>query len=138
MFKPLPTGGTAGITFNTNYTKLSAPPSGFAVINPSWQPSTTVGFEQPLLKNYGVDINQLLTTHPGNPILMGFPTKINPAASATPNAGILLTRINYSASQCDFRRSVNIMLFNVENLYWCIYANYFALYAAEQGLRRPT
>ena len=39
IIKPLPTGGVANITFDTNYTKLANVPQGFAVINPSYTPS---------------------------------------------------------------------------------------------------
>ncbi len=35
IVKPLPTGGVANITFETNYSRLGAVPQGFAVINPS-------------------------------------------------------------------------------------------------------
>ena len=51
LIKPLPTGGTASITFDVNYSKLGAVPQGFAVINPSYTPSVTFAFEQPLLLN---------------------------------------------------------------------------------------
>ena len=130
LYKPLPTGGVAGITFNTNYTKLSNPPQGFSVINPAWQPSATVSFEQPLLRDYGVEINQLLPAHPGSVFING----LRPSGGRS--EGILITRIRSAQQRLDFERSVNIMLFNVENVYWAVYANYFALYAAEQGLRQ--
>jgi len=129
MFKPLPTGGLAGITFNTNYTKLSAPPAGFSVINPAYQPALTFNFEQPLLRDFGIEMNQLLPSHPGS-------TQQNIRASGGRAEGILITRIRFEQAQLDFERSVNIMLFNVENVYWGLYANYFSLYAAEQGLRQ--
>jgi hypothetical protein len=48
LIKPLPTGGVANITVDTNYSRLGAVPQGFAVINPSYTPSLTVGIEQPL------------------------------------------------------------------------------------------
>ena len=59
FYKPMPTGGLTGITFNTNYLKYSAPPSTFGVVNPAYTPSLQFTFEQPLLKGYGIDINQL-------------------------------------------------------------------------------
>src|SRR5437763_503631 len=59
--QPLPTGGVAGITFSTDYQYLSNPPLGeFSVLNPSYVPRLTFGFEQPLLRGYGVEMNQLL------------------------------------------------------------------------------
>lgn len=129
LFKPLPTGGLAGITFNTNYTKLSNPPGGFQVLNPSYQPSMQFTFEQPLLRDYGIEVNQLLPTHPGT-------TQLGVRPSGGRAEGILVTRIRYGQAKAEFERSVNIMLFNVENVYWGLYASYFSLYAAEQGLRQ--
>src|SRR5438094_379924 len=68
IFKPLPTGGLTGITINTNYTKLAGSPSfgGLATLNPSYKPQLLFQLEQPLLQNYGVEINQLNATHPGS------------------------------------------------------------------------
>ena len=130
LFKPLPTGGTAGITFNTNYTKLSNPPSGFSVINPAYQPSAQVSFEQPLLRDYGIEINQLNASHPGSTQIAGL------TPSGGRGEGILISRIRVDQQRADFERSINVMLINVENLYWSLYANYFALYASVQGLRQ--
>ncbi len=130
LFKPLPTGGLAGITFNTNYTKLSNPPSGFQVVNPAFQPSLNFSFEQPLLRGYGIAINQLLPSHPGSVQQTGF------TATGGRSEGILLTRVRYEQSKNEFERTVNVMLFNVEYAYWGLYASYFQLYAAEQGLRQ--
>ncbi len=130
IYKPLPTGGTVGITSNLNYTKLANPPTGFAVINPAYQPSVGINFEQPILRDYGIEINQLLPSHPGSTQIAG----LTPSGGRT--EGILITRIRVEQQRLDFQRSVNIMLFNVENVYWGLYANYFSLYAAEQGLRQ--
>jgi outer membrane protein TolC len=130
VYKPLPSGGFAGITFNTSYTKLASPPQGFAVINPAYQPSLTFNFEQPLLRDYGVEINQLLPSHPISSQIQGLET------SGARAEGILITRIRADQQRADFERSVNLMLFNVETIYWGLYANYFSLYAAEQGLRQ--
>ncbi|MCE9531881.1 MAG: TolC family protein [Planctomycetes bacterium] len=129
IFKPLPTGGLAGITYNTNYTKLSNPPGGFQVINPSYQPAVTFSFEQPLLRDYGIEINQLNPAHPGS-------IRDNVRASGGRSEGILITRIRYEQMRAEFERTVNVMLFNVEQEYWALYASYFQLYAAEQGLRQ--
>jgi outer membrane protein TolC len=130
LFKPLPTGGLAGITWNTNYTKLTSPPSGFQVVNPAYQPSLNFTFEQPLLRGYGININQLLPSHPGSVQQSGF------SATGGRAEGILITRIRFEQSKNEFERTVNVMLFNVEFTYWGLYASYFALYAAEQGLRQ--
>ena len=130
LFKPLPTGGLSGITFNTNYTKLTSPPTGFQVVNPSYQPSLNFTFEQPLLRDFGIAINQLNPSHPGSVQQAGL------RSSGGRSEGILLTRIRYEQSKNEFERVVNVMLFNVEYAYWGLYASYFQLYAAEQGLRQ--
>ncbi|WP_020471717.1 TolC family protein [Zavarzinella formosa] len=129
LFKPLPTGGVAGITFLTNYQKLGAIPAGFAAINPSYQPSLLFQFEQPLLRDNGIDINQLLPAHPGS---LTFTTR----ASGGRTEGILVTRIRAEQARSTFERDVNLMILNVESTYWQLYAFYFAKYAAEQALRQ--
>ena len=62
LLKPLPTGGVAGITFQNVYTNSNLNPR----VNPSWQPLAQLQFEQPLLQGFGVDINELRSTHPGS------------------------------------------------------------------------
>jgi outer membrane protein TolC len=51
--KPLPTGGTAGITFKTDY-DLS---NEVQALNPLYRPRVVFDFEQPLLKGFGVCVN---------------------------------------------------------------------------------
>ncbi|HJZ90694.1 MAG TPA: TolC family protein [Gemmataceae bacterium] len=129
LIKPLPTGGTAGITFDVNYTKLSAVPQGFAVINPSYTPSVTLQFEQPLLRDAGVDINQLLPQHPGS---TQFPFRPTGGRAE----GILVTRIRADQARLEFERELNTMVFNVELAYWSLYSAYYGKYAAEQALKQ--
>ena len=63
ILKPLPTGGVAGITFQTEYqlTNLSG-----NRVNPAYRPTLQFQFEQPLLQGFGVEIQQLRSTHPGS------------------------------------------------------------------------
>lgn len=130
LIKPLPTGGVANITFETNYSRLGAVPQGFAVINPSYTPSLTVGIEQPLLRDYGVDINQLLPQHPGS-------TQLNTYRPSGGRAeGILVTRLRADQAKAEFERNVNALVFNVEITYWTLYRQYYNKYAAEQALRQ--
>jgi outer membrane protein TolC len=132
LIKPLPTGGVIGITFDTNYSKLSAVPQGFAVINPSYTPSVTVGIEQPLLRDYGVDINQLLPQHPGS--ISGLFQNYRPTGGRS--EGILITRIRADQAKTSFEREVTFLVFNVEVAYWSLYSRYYSKYAAEQALRQ--
>src|SRR4029077_20372118 len=107
LFKPLPTGGVVNITYETNYTKLGAVPAGFAVINPSYTPSITIGFEQPLLRDYGIDINQLLPQHPGSTQIPGY----RPTGGRA--EGILITRLRAEQAKAEFEVECNFLIFNV-------------------------
>jgi outer membrane protein TolC len=129
LIKPLPTGGLVGITAETNYTKLGAVPQGFAVINPSYTPSVTVRFEQPLLRDYGVDVNQLLPQHPGS-------TQINFRPTGGRAEGILVSRIRADQARAEFERNLQVLVFNVELTYWSLYGRYYTKYAQEQALRQ--
>lgn len=132
LAKPLPTGGVAGITFNTNYTNLISPPTGpFGVINPSYTTNLQFGFEQPLWRNAGVGINQLLDTFPGSFLFPGLNSRI----SAVAPDGILIARLRFDEQRAEFERRLNYMLLNVEVAYWNLYGSYVTLFAAEQGLR---
>jgi outer membrane protein TolC len=130
LIKPLPTGGVANITFETNYSRLGAVPSGFAVINPSYTPALTVGIEQPLLRDYGVDINQLLPQHPGSTQLQNY------RPSGGRPEGILVTRLRADQAKAEFEADVHALVFNVELAYWSLYSRYYSKYAAEQALRQ--
>lgn len=126
LLKPLPTGGVAGITFDTTYTFLSTPPAG--VTNPAYRPRLQFEFEQPLLQGAGVEINQLRTQHPGS--------LLNPFTTIGRVEGILITRLRFDQARADFMRNLNYMLLNVETAYWNLYGSYYDLYSREQGLRQ--
>jgi outer membrane protein TolC len=129
LFKPLPTGGLAGITINNNYQLLSQAPSS-GVTNPSWRPEVQFLFEQPLLQFFGVEINQLSSQLPGSVLVPG----LRPSGG-TRTEGILITRLRFDQQRTEFERNVNFMLYNVEVAYWNLYASYYTLYSREQGLR---
>ena len=133
LAKPLPTGGMAGISFNVNYQKLSNAPTNnqFVTLNTSYTPRVQFIFEQPLLQNFGVEINQLLPQHAGSSLLSG----LRPSGGTTVE-GILLTRIRYDQTRADFDRLVNQMLLNVEFAYWNLYAAYYNLFAQEDTLKQ--
>jgi outer membrane protein TolC len=147
FYKPLPTGGLAGITFNVPYTFTNLP----ARQNPVYQPQLQFTFDQPLLAGYGVEINQLRAQHPyfsqgtsvlnglaANPILLNAGGQFQPgnqAVATTQQEGILITRIRFNQQRAEFERNVNQMLLNVETAYWNLYGGYWSLYSREQGLR---
>lgn len=134
LAKPLPTGGVSGITFNTNYRNLSAPPppgSSFAALPTSYSPQLQFVFEQPLLQNFGVEINQLTTTLPGSQLI----PNLRPSGGQN-SEGILITRIRLDQQRSEFDRQVNGLLYNVETAYWNLYSAYYNLYAQEEGLKQ--
>ncbi len=126
ILKPLPTGGVAGITFKTDYQFTNLP----AFVNPNYRPTLQFQFEQPLLQGYGVEINQLRSSHPGSvttPGVLGG----QPAAE-----GILVTRIRFDQQRAEFERNLNYQVLNVEYAYWNLYGSYWTLFAREQALRQ--
>jgi outer membrane protein TolC len=125
LLKPLPTGGVAGITFDTPYqfTNLASR------VNPSYTPSLQFQFEQPLLQGFGVEINQLRSSHPGSVL-----TPFNITGGRV--EGILITRIRFDQERAEFERQVHNQLINVETAYWNLYAAYYSLYARDLGLRQ--
>jgi outer membrane protein TolC len=132
MFKPLPTGGIAGITFNVPYTYTNLP----ARVNPAYQPQLLFQFEQPLLQGFGVEINQLRPQHPGALSPFGLSQNLYGGNLASPSGeGILVTRLRFDQQRGEFERNLNQMLLNVETAYWNLYGSYWNLYSREQGLR---
>ena len=131
LLKPLPTGGVAGITFQTTYTFLTNPPPvqpPMTFTNPAYRPQLQFQFEQPLLQGFGVEINQLRATHPGS-TLTPFPT-------GGRVEGILITRLRFDQSRADLEAVVNFQLINTEVAYWNLYGSYWNLYSREAALRQ--
>ncbi len=122
LLKPLATGGVAGITYTTPYNFSNVNP-GF---NPIYSPSLNFNFEQPLLRGYGVFINELLPAHP-NSVLTPF--------NIPPGTGILLSRVIFNQSRADFERQVQDLAVSVEEAYWNLYGAYFTFYSREEALR---
>ena len=133
LVQPIVTGGVAGITFSTVYANLVNPPVGaFGVVNPAYTTNLSFGFEQPLLRFFGVEMNQILPAFPNSLLFPG----INGRPAAFTPEGILITRLRFDQSRAEFERRLNFMLLNVEVAYWNLYAAYGALYSADQGLRQ--
>lgn len=130
LAKPLATGGVVGTTFSTNYNLLNNPPGGaFSVLNPSYTTRLQLGFEQPLWRNSGVAINQLLNSFPGSSLF----SSVNGRQSI--GTGIVIARLRFEQQQAEFERRVNFMLLNVEAAYWNLYAAYVSLYSNDMALR---
>lgn len=133
LLKPLPTGGVAGITFNTDYQFTNLP----ARVNPSYRPALQFQFEQPLLRGYGVELNQIAATHPGAVALQNLGVQVQPRPENQFVAGgILIARIRYDQSRAVLEAQLNQMMLNVETAYWNLYAAYGELYAREIAMRQ--
>lgn len=124
LVKPLPTGGVAGITFQTNYLLTDQSTND----NPVYQSSLRFNFEQPLLRGSGVAINQLRDFTP-SPITLPF-------ASETSAPGILLTRVAFDKSKVQFEQQLQDLLLTVEQAYWNLYLRYWNLFTQETVLRQ--
>ena len=131
LAKPLPSGGTAGITFSVDYSKFATLASQTGFINPNYTPRVQFSFEQPLLQLFGVEVNQLTTAHPGSSLIQG----LRPSGGQGVE-GILVTRIRFDQSRSQFEAQVNYLLVNVEVAYWSLYSSYYNLYAQEEGYRQ--
>ena len=133
LAKPLPTGGVAGITFSTTYSKFSPQATTqTALVNPNYIPTLQFTLEQPLLRLFGVEINQISNQIPqqnGSILLPGL-TSI----SGNGTEGILVTRIRLDQAKAQFESEINFMMVNVEAAYWNLYAAYYNLYANESGM----
>jgi outer membrane protein TolC len=145
LIKPLASGGFAHVTFQENYQLLSNPPTTtFSVLNPSYQSQLSFGIDQPLWRNFGSCINQVL---PGlfSPTSQ-FTNLPSQAATALGNRlqgatefgnidGILIARLRFDQSRADFERNIQNLVLQVEVAYWNLYNAYGQLYAFDESLR---
>jgi outer membrane protein TolC len=153
LVKPLASGGTAGITFNTDYQLSNLNPR----VNPAYRPTLQFQFTQPLLQAFGVEINQLRPTHPsesgtGSSTIANLVSAQNPPdqlfggfqvrspqfipGTSSIEGGILVTRVRFDQQRIEFEKLVAFMLLNVETAYWNLYNAYWTLYSREQALRQ--
>lgn len=124
LLKPLSTGGLAGVSFNTDYEYSNLN----ARVNPAYRPVFSMSVEQPLLRGFGVGINELLDSHPGS-----VRTSV-PVGGRVP--GILLSRINSEQSKIEFERRVMNLCFAVEEAYWRLDEAFWIKYSREMALRQ--
>jgi len=85
------TGTSLELTASTDYEREL---NGTSVINPSHEPSVTLGLTQDLLRDWGIDINR---------------------------TDIIIAENNLAISQEDLRGSIIQRLFEVESAYWELY-----------------
>lgn len=133
LAKPLATGGVTGISWITDYFWTNSAPSNITpFFNPTYFTRLQFGVEQPLLRDHGVGINQVLDRFPSSGL---FPSVNGRFGSGQ---GILIARIRHDQQKAEFERRINHLLLNVETAYWNLYAAYIDLYSTEQALRMAT
>jgi outer membrane protein TolC len=151
IVKGLPQGGVVNTSFQVEHRNLARPPSGVAtgVINPLYTSRLTFGYEQPLWRDYGTEINQLLARFPGingstmpGAAAAAFNNKLLPlnqgsqlSGSSFFTDGILIARIRFDSQRAEFERNVNNLVLNVEVAYWKLYQAYGQLYSFEEVMR---
>jgi outer membrane protein TolC len=147
--KEMASGGFISTTFQQNYQLLTQPPTGaFNILNPLYTSQVILGFEQPLLRNYGVRINQLLSGGATSPNVTGFglpsqvvgqysQRQVGPlsAGQLISNDGILIARLRFDQNRADFERVMQALILQVEAAYWNLYQGYGQLYSFEESLR---
>jgi outer membrane protein TolC len=84
----LPSGGQAQLSYQTNRSDFDP---GFGSINPVWESQLQLQLTQPLLRDFGNDINR---------------------------ARIVINRNNQQITTLEFRRRVEEIIFNIEQRYW--------------------
>ena len=118
--------------------------------NPLYTTRLTFGYEQPLWRDFGTEINQLLnrvapfygTSFPlfaqtafGNQLNVLNQGSSLAGGGTVFTEGILIARIRYDSQRADFERNVNNMVLQVEAAYWKLYQAYGNLYSYEELLR---
>ncbi len=147
LVKSFPGGGSGGVFFDNTYRYLSNPPvnNQFQVLNPQYISRVAVHFEQPLWRDYGTFINQVLTRAPAvtgaglsntgiqaGELIAGYNARNGSVAGGS---GILIQRLNHDQSRAEFERQVQTLLLNTEVAYWKLYQAYGRLYSFEEVLR---
>lgn len=136
IIKGLSSGGVAAVTFNNNYRQLNGNVPN--AISPLYESRLDFGFEQPLWRDYGTDINQVLARFPS------FNGTSAASAAAAYNSrqnsgnnlgvgteGILISRIRVEQQRAEFERRIHNLLLNVEIAYWRLYQAYGQLVTFE-------
>ncbi len=86
----LESGGEAQLKYSTAYSDLNPTQSS---LNPSWENSLELQITQPLLRNFGQDVNR---------------------------ANITISKNNQRISMLDFRKTLEEQIANVETAYWSL------------------
>ena len=151
IVKAFADGSVANMTFLMNYRDLNSNafagnPAAAGPLNPQYTPRVSFGYELPLWRDAGTEINSLLSKVPG---LTGNSFNGNSSAATgfnkqqgnllslagTPVEGTLISRLRFDQSRAEFERNVHILVLNTEIAYWNLYNKYGQLYSFEENLR---
>lgn len=147
IVKALASGGYASASFIQNYQLLTQPPtSTFAILNPLYTTQFVLGYEQPLLRNFGDRINQMLGGLTTPVTGLGIPgqfanlygtrqSQALQAGSIIATDGILVARLRFDQQRSDFERVIQGLVLQTEVAYWNLYNAYGQLYSFEESLR---
>lgn len=148
VVKAFADGGVANVSFTADYQYLQSPPTGnFSVFNPFYTTRLQFGYELPLWRDHGVQVNQLLNRIPGitgvtmpNSAAQGFNNKqavLNqiPGSTGTPVEGILIARLRFDGERAEFERQIHGLVLNTMVAYWKLYQAYGNLYSFEEVMR---
>jgi outer membrane protein TolC len=136
-------GGVANIGFLVDYRNLNnngvAPVPASGLLNPQYTARMNISFEQPLWRDFGTFINQILPTFPSI-TGQGLPSAhegnaFNQHQGKVGGDGILIARLKFDQSRAHFENNVNTLAANVEIAYWNLYNKYGQLYSFEENLR---
>ncbi len=148
IVKALASGGYASVSYAQNYQLLTQPPTTtFAILNPLYTSQVVFGFEQPLLRNFGTRINEMLgglttpvTNGLGVPAVLSnlYGTRQSQALQSgtiVASDGILVARLRFDQQRADFERVLQGLVLQTEVAYWNLYNAYGQLYSFEESLR---
>jgi hypothetical protein len=143
IIKAFAGGGSADLSFLVDYRNLNSnginPVPNNGLLNPQYSVRPSFGFEQPLWRDFGVAINQILPLFP-TPSGLTLPSQndslaFNSHQGKTGQEGILIARLRFDQSRSHFENNVNALLVNVEIAYWNLYNKYGQLYSFETNLK---
>lgn len=149
IVKAFADGSVANVSFLVNYRNITntggEPIAFFGPYNPQYSARLSLGYEIPLWRDAGVDINSLLphlSSVTGGSLtdqsaLTGFNSQQSRigAVAGQPVEGTLISRLRFDQSRAEFERNVAVMVKNVEIAYWNLYNMYGQLYSYEENLR---
>ncbi len=144
IVKAFANGAVANVSFLVNYRNITntggEPAAFFGPFNPQYSARLSFGYEMPLWRDSGVEINSLLSSNPplGNQFTdqntsIGWNDRQNRVARGS--EGTLISRLRFDQTRAEFERNVQTLIKNVEIAYWNLYNKYGQLYSFEENLR---